>query len=79
MGSGITSLKNWLHGRKGKDMFCRKNQYLFKFNDVCKKERYATVKAKCEADAVWKFINNRDILRVNLDCKYELVGKIKAI
>ncbi len=70
----------WICGRKGKDMlFRRKNQYLFKFKDIREKERYATVTAKSEADAVWKFINNRAFLMVNLDCEYEVIGEIKAI
>ena len=66
--------------RKGNDMlFRRKNQYLFKFKDIREKERYATVTAKSEADAVWKFINNRAFLMVNLDYEYEVIGEIKAI
>lgn len=70
----------WICGRKGKDMlFRRKNQYLFKFKDIREKERYATVTAKSEADAVWKFINNRVFLMVNFDCEYEIIGAIKAI
>ena len=60
-------------------LFRRKKQYLFKFKDVRGKERYITVTAKSEADAVWKFINNRVFLMVNLDCEYEVIGKIKAI
>lgn len=60
-------------------LFKRKTQYLFKFKDVREKERYATVMAKDEADAVWKFINNLVFLMVNLDYEYEVIGKIKSI
>ena len=67
-------------------MFRRKNHYLFKFkyiNKACilytEKEKYVVVTAKSEADAVWKFINNRVFFMVNLDFEYKVIGEIKAI
>lgn len=60
-------------------MFGRKKKYLFKFNDAYEKEKYAVVTAKCEADAVWKFVNYCVFLRINLDCKYEMIGEVKSI
>ncbi len=60
-------------------LFRRKNHYLFKFKDIREKEKYVVVTAKSEADAVWKFINNRVFFMVNLDFEYKVIGEIKAI
>lgn len=60
-------------------MFAKKRQYLFKFKNIFGKEKYVTVKADCEADAAWKFINNCPYLLADSGIEYELIGEITVI
>ena len=58
-------------------MFKKKKKFLFRYKDLNEKERYCVCRAECEADAVWKFINNhRILLKLKSEFDYEVIGAI---